>query len=343
MKRAVVFGVTGQDGSYLSELLLSKGYKVVGVARRSSSDNTTRIAHLLSERRFKLVQGDVTDMSSIHRIITKTVPHEVYNLAAQSHVWTSFNQPVTTWDITGQGCLNILEVIRNMERRPKFYQASSSEMFGDCYDCYDDECAERYQDEETSMNPQSPYAVSKLAAYHLTKLYRRSYGIYTCNGILFNHESERRGDSFLTKKVSRYVSDLHFAKGEGRSIPKLKLGNLYSMRDWGHAEDYVYAMWLMMQQDRSNDYVISTGLTHTVEEYVIEAFKCINIYEYTDYVEIDQSLYRPSEVAYLRGDYGKAKEYLGWEPKIPFKQLVQRMVNHDIQSRLQYGEGAIKA
>ena len=339
MKRALIFGVTGQDGSYLAELLLSKGYKVVGVNRRTSSENTNRINHLLENRRFYLVQGDVTDALCVQRIVQDTIPHEIYNLAAQSHVWTSFDQPLTTWDITGKGCLNILEVIRNYSgRTPKFYQASSSEMFGDSYDCYDDDCEERFQDEHTVMNPQSPYAIAKLAAYNATRLYRSSYGIYACNGILFNHESERRGDNFLTKKVSRYVSDLYIARQEGRIIPKLQLGNLRSMRDWGHAEDYVYAMWLMMQCDHSNDYVISTGHTHTVEEYVIEAFKCINIYEYQDYVEIDKKLYRPSEVPYLRGDYTKAQMKLDWEPRISFKRLVKRMVNHDIQNRLKYNK-----
>ena len=339
MKRAVVFGVTGQDGSYLSDLLLSLGYKVFGVARRASVDNTTRIAHLLYCKRFELVQGDITDFGSVYRILTKTKPHEVYNLAAQSHVWTSFEQPGLTWDVTGKGCLNILEVIRGMQKRPRFYQASSSEMFGDSMDTmiFDDGTRGKFQDETTIFNPQSPYAIAKLAAHHATRLYRRSYGLFACSGILFNHESERRGDNFVTRKVTRYVSELYHAQEEGRTIPKLCLGNLYSERDWGHAEDYVKAMYLMLQQDSPDDYVIATGETHSVEEFVIEAFKCINIYEYRDFITIDENLYRPSEVPYLRGLPFKADTELDWQPSTSFEELVRRMVDYDIQNRNKYG------
>jgi len=340
MKRAVIFGVTGQDGSYLSELLQSKNYEVVGVSRRSSSENTARLTFSLKHSRFKLVQGDVTDITSIYRILHEYLPHEVYNLAAQSHVWTSFKQPQLTWNVTAQGCLNVLETLLTLPETPKFYQASSSEMFGDSCDINNEELDGRYQDEDTIFSPQSPYAIAKLAAHNATNLYRKAYGVFACSGILFNHESERRGEEFLTRKVSSYIADFYAAKQKGSFIPKLKLGNLLSHRDWGHAKDYVEAMWLMLQHDKPGDYVISTGETHSVEEFIIEAFKCINIYGYEDYVEIDKSLYRPSEVPYLCGDSTKAKSVLGWEPTISFKDLVQRMVEHDIQSRSGYGRSA---
>ena len=330
MKKAIIYGVTGQDGSYLSELLLSKEYTVYGITRRTSVDNTLRINHLSNKNNFILLQGDVTDPSSIYRLLNEVQPDEVYNLAAQSHVGTSFEQPLLTWNVTGQGCLNILEVIRQMGNRPRFYQASSSEMFGDQYNL--DNNREKYQDEKTRFAPQSPYAIAKLAAHSAVSLYRRSYDLYACGGILFNHESERRGERFVTRKISRYVADLHWATQTGRSIPKLKLGNLSAQRDWGHAEDYVEAMWMMLQHDYADDFVISTGNTYSVEDYLKEAFKCINIVEYMDYVEIDESLMRPSEVPYLRGISKKAERRLGWKPKTGFKNLVSRMVQYDIQN-----------
>ncbi len=331
MKKAIIYGVTGQDGSYLSELLLSKEYTVYGITRRTSVDNTTRITHLSNKNNFILLQGDVTDTSSIYRLLNEVQPDEVYNLAAQSNVGTSFNQPLLTWNVTGQGCLNILEVIRQMGNRPRFYQASSSEMFGDQYNL--DNNREKYQDEKTRFAPQSPYAIAKLAAHSAVSLYRRSYDLYACGGILFNHESERRGERFVTRKISRYVADLYWATQTGRSIPKLKLGNLAARRDWGHAEDYVEAMWMMLQQDEPMDFVIATGETYSVEDYLKEAFKCINIVEYMDYTEIDPNLKRPSEVPYLRGIADKAKRRLDWKPKTGFKQLVSRMVQHDLQNK----------
>ena len=330
MKKAIIYGVTGQDGSYLSEFLLSKGYTIYGVTRRSSVDNTSRIAHLLNKTDFNLVQGDVTDYSSIDRLLNEVQPDEVYNLAAQSNVGTSFNQPLLTWNVTGQGCLNILEVIRQMGNRPRFYQASSSEMFGDQYNL--DNNREKYQDERTKFAPQSPYAIAKLAGHSAVSLYRRSYDLFACGGILFNHESERRGERFVTRKISRYVAELYWATQTGRSIPKLKLGNLAAKRDWGHAEDYVEAMWLMLQHDYPDDFVISTGKTYSVEDYLKEAFKCINIIDYMDYAEIDPKLKRPSEVPYLRGLPNKAKRRLGWKQKTDFKDLVERMVSYDIQN-----------
>ena len=345
MKRAIIYGVTGQDGSYLSEFLLNKGYKVYGVTRRSSVDNTARLHISLTNKRFELVQGDVTDMSSIYRLLSNVQPHEVYNLAAQSHVGTSFEQPTNTWNVVAQGCMNILEAIRSMSRRPRFYQASSSEMFGDSFECDDSDCLEAYQDEYTVFNPQSPYAVAKLAAHQATTLYRNSYDIFACSGILFNHESERRGENFVTRKVTKYIAKLHQALDEGGDIPILSLGNLNVERDWGYAPEYVEAMWLMLQQENPDDFVISTGETWTIEDFVIEAFRCIDIYEYKDYVKIDEKLRRPSEVYYLRGKSDKAKELLGWSPKVSFEQLVKIMVDHDIQGgygyvedQLSYGE-----
>ena len=336
MKKAIIYGVTGQDGSYLSELLLSKEYTVYGITRRSSVDNTIRINHLSNENNFNLVQGDVTDTSSIYRLLNEVQPDEVYNLAAQSNVGISFNQPLLTWNVTGQGCLNILEVIRQMGNRPRFYQASSSEMFGDQYNL--DNNREKYQDERTTFNPQSPYAIAKLAGHSAVSLYRRSYDLFACGGILFNHESERRGERFVTRKISRYVADLYWATQTGRSIPKLKLGNLSARRDWGHAEDYVEAMWMMLQQDEPMDFVIATGETYSVEDYLKEAFKCINIIEYMDYTEIDENLKRPSEVPYLRGIANKAKRRLACKPKTGFKQLGSRMVQHDLQNKNRYKE-----
>jgi len=331
VKKAIIYGVTGQDGSYLSELLLSKEYTVYGITRRTSVDNTLRINHLSNKNNFILLQGDVTDPSSIYRLLNEVQPDEVYNLAAQSHVGTSFEQPLLTWNVTGQGCLNILEVIRQMGNRPRFYQASSSEMFGDQYNL--DNNREKYQDEKTRFAPQSPYAIAKLAGHSAVSLYRRSYDLYACGGILFNHESERRGERFVTRKISRYVADLYWATQTGRSIPKLKLGNLSARRDWGHAEDYVEAMWMMLQQDEPMDFVIATGETYSVEDYLKEAFKCINIVEYMDYTEIDPNLKRPSEVPYLRGIANKAKRRLDWKPKTGFKELVSRMVQHDLQNK----------
>jgi len=339
VKKAIIYGVTGQDGSYLSELLLSKEYTVYGITRRSSVNNTTRITHLLNKNNFNLIQGDVTDTSSIYRLLNEVQPDEVYNLAAQSHVGTSFEQPQLTWSVTAQGCLNILEVIRSMANRPRFYQASSSEMFGDQFSIRNSTSLNNlqpnqdpYQDEQTTFNPQSPYAIAKLAAHHATTLYRNSYDLFACSGILFNHESERRGERFVTRKISRYVADLHWATQRGRSIPKLKLGNLTSKRDWGHAQDYVEAMWMMLQYDKPMDFVIATGKTHSVEDYLKEAFKCINIIEYMDYVEIDKDLKRPSEVPYLRGIASRAKRRLNWTPKIKFNELVSKMVQNDLQN-----------
>ena len=329
MKTAIIYGVTGQDGSYLSDLLLSKEYTVYGITRRTSVDNTTRITHLSNKNNFILLQGDVTDTSSIYRLLNEVQPDEVYNLAAQSNVGTSFNQPLLTWNVTGQGCLNILEVIRQMGNRPRFYQASSSEMFGDQYNL--DNNREKYQDEKTRFAPQSPYAIAKLAGHSAVSLYRRSYDLYACGGILFNHESERRGERFVTRKISRYVADLHWATQTGRSIPKLKLGNLSARRDWGHAEDYVEAMWMMLQQDKPSDYVVATGKVHTLGDFIQASFKEIGVDNWEEYVGRDERYYRPADVFYLAGDASKANDELGWTPKTSLEEMVSRMVKNDIK------------
>ena len=322
MKKAVIFGVTGQDGSYLSELLLEKDYYVIGVARRTSTPNTGRINHLLDNRNFLLESGDVLDFANIYDILWRHNADEVYNLAAQSHVGVSFKQPVLTWDITAKGCLNILEAVTKLSKKPRFYQASSSEMFGDQYTT--SESGDRYQSEDTLFNPQSPYAVAKLAAHKMTELYRKTHGLHASCGILFNHESERRGENFVTRKISKYISTFDpFGS-------KLYLGNLDSCRDWGHAKDYVRAMWMMLQQDEPDTYVIATGVTHSVRDFVRESFKCIGVDDYEKFVEIDEKQIRPSEVTYLKGDCSKAKDTIGWMPEISFEELVSIMVQYDI-------------
>ena len=363
MNKAVIFGVTGQDGSYLLELLLEKEYEVVGVTRRVSTGNTSRIKHLLDHHNFDLVEGDITDYSSVLRIIEKAGPDEVFNLAAMSHVGTSFNQPLLSIDVTCKGCLNILEVIREHSPITKFYQASSSEMFGDALEIggYDDNGFYQkhptpYQDEETRFNPQSPYAVAKLGAHNLTGLYRKAYGIFGCCGILFNHESERRGAGFVTKKITKWVAglvgwmnsrnieleDLLFNDdciySERKTdetayepLPKLRLGNLDAKRDWGHARDYVEAMWLMLQQEEPDDYVVATGKTYTVRDFLAAAFNSVGIDDFTPFVVQDKRFMRPSEVPYLRGEPKKAREKLGWHHKISFEDLVTTMVNYDIE------------
>jgi GDPmannose 4,6-dehydratase len=330
-KNAIVFGITGQDGSYLAELLLGKNYNVIGVTRRVSTGNTGRIAHLMDCPHLRLVEGDLTDYSSILRIIEEYEPKEVYNLAAMSHVGTSFDQPLLSFDVTGKGCLNILEVLREHSSYARFYQASSSEMFGDALTQIG---GDKYQDEKTLFRPQSPYAIAKLAAHHATRLYRQSYGLHASCGILFNHESERRGGRFVTKKITKYIAKLHHyleEDGDIESAPKLHLGNLDAKRDWGHAEDYVRAMWLMLQEDVPDDYVIATGTTHSVRDFLKAAFNKIGIEEYMDFVVQDPKFMRPSEVPYLKGNYSKARVVLGWDPKVDFDQLVSRMVEYDIQ------------
>jgi GDPmannose 4,6-dehydratase len=320
-KRALVTGITGQDGSFLAELLLDKGYEVHGIIRRTSSFNTQRIDHLYQDphtpgTRLFLVHGDLDDSSSLNTILRQVQPDEIYNLGAQSHVRVSFDVPEYTGDVTGLGTVRILEAIREAGIRPKFYQASSSEMFG--------RAEEIPQTERTPFYPRSPYACAKVYAYHCTVNYRESYGLFACNGILFNHESERRGETFVTRKITRAATRIKLGLQD-----KLYLGNLEAKRDWGYARDYVEAMWLMMQSEKCGDYVIATGETHSVREFVEHAFTYLDL-DWKEYVEIDPWYYRPTEVDYLQGDASKARRELGWEPKVGFEELVRLMVDHDM-------------
>ena len=338
-KTAVITGITGQDGSYLSEFLLAKNYRVIGVMRRASVDTTER----LKGNPVELVEGDVTDYASMSGIIAKYQPDELYNLAAQSHVATSFEQPHLTFQVNAGGVLNILEAVRVHSPKTKVYQASTSEMFGNNYfgklnhekdKSIDDFNFERFQNETTPFAARSPYGAAKIAAHNLVQVYRDSYGLFACSGILFNHESPRRGDNFVTRKITKYVSSIYWQRnffGKNRPEEKLYLGNLQAKRDWGFAGDYVEAMWLMLQQEKPEDFVIATGETHSVEEFLIEAFGLVGL-DYRDYVVIDPKFYRPAEVNLLLGDAGKAKHKLGWSPKTSFKQLVKLMVDSDMQN-----------
>ena len=334
--KAIIFGITGQDGSYLAELLLEKGYEVIGITRRVSVPTLVRITHILPK--IKIIEGDITDAFSVSNVIKEEAPDEIYNLAAQSHVGTSFKQPSLTWDVTAGGVLNILEAIRYSGRKDdiKFYQASSSEMFGKNYNLREG-LAEmiKYQDEKTPFMPQSPYAIAKLAAHHLVRNYRDSYGIFACSGILFNHESERRGEKFVTRKITKWIGEF-VASGMDTEFPALRLGNLDAKRDWGHAEDYVRGMWQMVQHETPNDYVVATGETYSVRQFLDIAFKHIGIDDWDNLVVIDPEFYRPAEVDYLLGIPTKAKRVLGWEPEISFQKLVERMVDSDVEAtRLQ--------
>ena len=320
-KTALIMGITGQDGSYLAELLLEKGYEVYGIIRRSSNFNTQRIDHIFKdihekENKLHLVYGDLSDASSIGAIIRKVMPDEVYNLAAQSHVKVSFEIPEYTADITAMGSLRILEAIRQFCPKAKYYQASSSEMYG--------KVKETPQSEKTPFHPRSPYGVSKVFSYWITKNYRESYDMFACNGILFNHESPRRGETFVTKKITKAIAKIKAGKQK-----KLYLGNLDAKRDWGYAKDYVEAMWLMLQADKPEDYDIATGETHSVKEFLEEAFNLVGL-NWQDYVEIDQRYFRPAEVDLLIGNPQKAKEILNWEPKTKFKELVRIMLKEDL-------------
>jgi len=337
-QKALITGITGQDGSYLAELLLEKGYEVIGIVRRSSSFNRGRIDHLHknphnSERQFKLVYGDLADMGALHRIVREEQPSEIYNLGAQSHVRVSFDIPEHTTDIIVRGTLGLLEAIKDFSPSTRFYQASSSEMFG--------KVKETPQTENTPFNPRSPYACAKVYAHWITSVYRDSYDIFACSGILFNHESPRRGETFVTKKITRGLVDIKNGKQDC-----LYLGNLNAKRDWGYAKDYVEAMWRMLQQDTPDDYVIATGETHSVREFIEESCKVLEIdLEWQGeglgekgidrktgktLIEIDERYFRPAEVDLLFGDPSRAADKLGWRPSTKFSDLVRLMVESDL-------------
>lgn len=322
-KKALITGITGQDGSYLAELLLEKGYEVHGIIRRSSSFNTGRIEHLyqdfhVNDARVFLHYGDLADSSALSRLLEKIQPDEIYNLAAQSHVRVSFDIPEYTADVVALGTIRILDAIKETEIKTKFYQASTSELYG--------KVVETPQTEKTPFYPRSPYACAKLYSYWITVNYRESYDMYACNGILFNHESPRRGETFVTKKITHAI-----ARILKKEQDKLYLGNLDAKRDWGYAKDYVEAMWLMLQQDKAEDYVIAAGETHSVREFLDEAFGLVGL-DWKKYVEIDPRYYRPAEVDLLLGNPAKAKEKLGWKPKTTFKELVKIMLEYDLNN-----------
>jgi len=336
MKKAFITGITGQDGSYLAELLLDKGYEVHAIIRRASVFTTQRIEHIFENKNLFTYHGDLSDSSNIHRLLMKIKPDEVYNLGAQSHVAVSFEVPEYTADVVGLGAIRLLDAVRDLGSKCRYYQASTSELFGGIP-------GTEPQSETTPFYPKSPYGAAKLYAYWVTVNYRESYNLFACNGILFNHESPRRGQTFVTKKITQAVARIHQGKQK-----MLKLGNMDAKRDWGHAKDFVYAQWLMLQQDEPQDYVIATGETHTVREFVEVAFKEVGInieWQNTGVdekgidkntgkvlVEVDEKYFRPAEVELLLGDPSKAEKELGWERKVSFKELVSGMVKYDLEN-----------
>jgi len=353
MKTAIIFGVTGQDGSHLADLLLDKDYDVIGVKRRSSTDNTKRISHINSSK-FRLVEGDVTDSYSISGIFRDNAHvDEIYNLSAQSHVGTSFEQPALTWDITAKGCLNILQNIVDLGMlNSRFYQASSSEMFGSSYTV--DEYGNRFQNENTKFLPQSPYAVAKCAAHYSVRLYREAYKLHASSGILFNHEGPRRGDNFVTKKIVNWIANFKLWLDQNNikleylcysddtihgiqnlTFPKLRLGNIDSYRDWGYAGDYVEAMWLMLQQKTPDDYVICTGQTYKIRDFLKIAFEYADLGKYENFITIDPKFYRPAEVDFLKGSSAKAQKILGWFPKYDLDKLISLMIDIELNDKFQ--------
>ena len=325
MKTAMITGITGQDGSYLAELLLEKGYRVVGLKRRTSTICTERINHLYDRTNFVMRYFELNDAGCMYRLLSEYRPDEIYNLAAQSHVRVSFETPESTTDTIVMGTLRLLEAARHVVPNVRFYQASSSEMFGDN--------PENPQSENTALMPASPYACAKVYAHHLVRNYRHSYGMHASSGILFNHESPRRGETFVTRKITLAAARIKLGLQD-----KLYLGNLEAKRDWGFAGDYVEAMWLMLQQDKPDDYVIATGETHTVKEFLEEVFSIAGL-SIEEYVEIDERLYRPHEVPLLLGDSTKARKALNWEPKIDFKSLAKMMYEEDLRRIKQEEKG----
>ncbi len=315
-KKALITGITGQDGSYLAELLLGKGYEVYGLVRRLSTPNTERIDSILSK--INLIEGDLYDEQSLINAVDSSNPDEVYNLAAQSFVKTSWNQAVLTGELTGMGVTRMLDAIKHVKPDAKFYQASSSEMFG--------KVQETPQTEKTPFYPRSPYGVAKLYGHWMTINYRESYGMFAVSGILFNHESPRRGIEFVTRKISDAAARVKLGL-----VDKVDFGNLDASRDWGFAGDYVEAMWLMLQQEQPDDFVIATGETHTIKDFIIEAFKCVDILDWQKHIGVDERFMRPAEVDFLKGDASKAEKILGWTPKTSFEELVKMMVDADIE------------
>ncbi|MFB3925248.1 MAG: GDP-mannose 4,6-dehydratase [Syntrophales bacterium] len=321
MKKAFITGITGQDGSYLTEFLLNRGYEIHGLIRRASTFNTERIDHLYTDfhdpkARMYLHYGDLSVSGQLTDLLYQIKPDEIYHLGAQSHVRVSFDMPEFTGDITGMGTLRLLEAIRKTGIKAKFYQASSSEMFG---------AAPPPQNENTPFQPQSPYAAAKVFAYYISKNYREAYRMFVCNGILFNHESPRRGETFVTRKITRAATRIKLGLQE-----KLYLGNLDAKRDWGFAGDYVEAMWLMLQQDDPDDYVVATGETHSVREFAEEVFRRLGL-DYREHVETDPKYFRPTEVDVLLGDCSKARNKLGWKPKVGFDRLIDMMIEADME------------
>lgn len=331
-KNVLITGVTGQDGAYLAEFLLKKGYKVFGLVRRLSTPNYWRLDELGITDQIEFISGDLTDQNSLDTAVQISKPDEVYNLAAQSFVGTSWEQPILTTEVTGVGVLKLLNAVRNFAPKAKFYQASSSEMFGNS-------AGNNIKTEETALHPTSPYAISKLFAHWIAVNYKDSYGMFVCCGILFNHESPLRGIEFVTRKISDGVAKIKLGLSD-----KLALGNLDSMRDWGFAGDYIEAMWLMMQQEKPDNYIVSTGETHSVRDFCEAAFGAVGIEDWEQYVEQDPKYLRPSELHVLQGSSDKAKEVLGWEPKVKFGELVKMMVEADLRrlevDRLNFRESA---
>ena len=332
-RRALITGITGQDGSYLAELLLEKGYEVHGIVRRSSSFNTARLEDVYQDPhepdyRLKLIYGDLNDASSLNRILRTARPDEIYNLGAQSHVRVSFDVPEYTAEVTGLGTVRLLEAIRESGISPRFYQASSSELFGS---------SPAPQSESTEFHPRSPYAVAKLYSYWITVNYREAYGMFACNGILFNHESPRRGETFVSRKITRAAARIKLGLQD-----KLFLGNLDAKRDWGFAGDYVEAMWLMLQAEEPDDFVIATGESHTVRDFLDAAFGQLDL-PWQRYVEIDPRYFRPAEVDELRGDMSKALRKLGWRPRVKFNELVRMMVQADLEDLKKHGDRHVES
>ncbi|MBT4135301.1 GDP-mannose 4,6-dehydratase [archaeon] len=330
-KRVLITGITGQDGAYLAKFLLEKGYEVYGIVRRISTPNYWRLQSLDILDKVILISADLTDMASLSEAIQKSNPEEIYNLAAQSFVGSSFDQPLNTIDVNGLGFLRILEVVRNFNKSIRIYQASTSELFGDSVS------SEGIQDEKTSFKPNSPYAAGKLLAMDLARIYRESYDMFVSNGILFNHESELRGLEFVTRKITNEVAKIKLGLSN-----ELHLGNLDAKRDWGYAPDYVESMWMILQQDKPDDFVIATNETHSVREFVEEAFRLAGL-DWREYVKTNEQFKRPYDVRYLKGDYSKANNKFGWKPKTTFKELVKKMFEEDLNRWQRHFDGEVFA